>query len=177
MKPIIKNLTLCLLVIASAGLVGCTNRICDYTLLSSKNVDLSKAAQFKRGPNRVTGESLQTIIIFIPTSGAPNMKEAVDKAIESVPGTIALVDGVVYAENWWFIVGQGGYVVEGTPLIDTSLPGASSLLKASHIVSFYDPAAKKQVARAVDATTYNQIKDLARHQDGAALSKLLLALR
>lgn len=177
MKTFIKNLCRCLLVIVGVSLVGCKTRVCDYTLLSSKNVDLSRAAQFKRGPDRVSGESLQTIIIFIPTSGPPNMKEAVDKAIESVPGTVALVDGVVYAENWWFIVGQGGYVVEGTPLIDSSLPGASSFLNAKHIVSFYDPVARKQIARAVDAPTYQHIKDLARRHQQTALSKLLLALR
>jgi hypothetical protein len=173
----IKKLTLFSLLAASVSLVGCTTRFVDYTLLSTKNVDLSKAETFKRGPNRITGEDSQTIIIFIPTSAAPNLKTAIDKAIESVPGAVALVDGVVSVRGWWFIVGENAIIAEGTPLIDPSIPGASAFLKADRIVSFHDPASNQQVARAVDQATFKQIKDLANQHEDAALSKLLLGLR
>jgi len=38
---------------------------------------------------------------------------------------IALVDGVVSARQWWFIIGERVVIVEGTPLVDPSIPGAS----------------------------------------------------
>ena len=61
-------------------------------------------------------------IIFIPT-GTVNIKEALDKAIESTPGCVALLDGVIYSKFWWipYIYGQQSATIEGTPLIDPSL--------------------------------------------------------
>jgi hypothetical protein len=164
-------------VIAGLALSGCTNRFVDYTLLSTKNVDLSKAGTFKRGANRVTGEDGRYIIIFIPTGGAPHLKTAVDRAIESVPGAVGLVDGVVSSRNWWFIIGESAIVVEGTPLIDPSLPGAQTSLRANHMVSFFNPHSRKQEAKAVDKATYQEIKDLIRRHDDAGISKMLLALQ
>ena len=76
---------------------SCTQRILDFTLVSSKNIDMSKAASFVKGNTRVKGVDMVHIIIFIPT-GAINIKEAVDKAIESTPGCVALLDGVIYTK-------------------------------------------------------------------------------
>jgi hypothetical protein len=47
------------------------------------------------------------------------MKQAMDNAIESEAGMVALVDGVVYLKSW--------YQIEGTPLIDSSLLKNSKL--------------------------------------------------
>ncbi|NOU36089.1 MAG: SHOCT domain-containing protein [Kiritimatiellaceae bacterium] len=104
--------------------VGCTTRLVDFTTISTKNVDWSRAATFSRAPVRVEGKDVVHIIVFIPT-GIPNMKEAIDQAIESKPGCVALVDGVVYQKLWWipYIYGQSSFVVEGTPLIDSGLSG------------------------------------------------------
>jgi hypothetical protein len=103
---------------------GCTTRLVDFTAISTKNVDWSKAATFNRSSARVEGKDTAHIIVFIPT-GIPNMKEAIDRAIESKSGGVALVDGVVYSKFWWipYIYGQTSYVVEGTPLIDPALTG------------------------------------------------------
>jgi hypothetical protein len=102
-------------------LSGCSTRVADFTIISSKNIDLSKGMNFKRGSTRVKGEDLKHIII-IPTTH-PNAKEAMDKAIESVPGCVALTDGVLNHNLWWipYIYGQESYEVEGTPLIDPDL--------------------------------------------------------
>ena len=61
-------------------------------------------------------------IIIIPT-GTVNIKEAIDRAIESTPGCVALLDGVIYTKFWWipYIYGQQSATIEGTPLIDPSL--------------------------------------------------------
>jgi hypothetical protein len=101
---------------------SCTNRILDFTLISSKNVDLSRGASFVRGNNRIEGQDKVHWIICFPTKQL-DIKEAIDKAIESTPGCVALLDGVIYTNFWWipYIYGQQTATIEGTPLIDTSL--------------------------------------------------------
>ena len=104
--------------------IGCSRRIMDFTLLSSKNVELTKFPTYQRGNSRVEGVDKKLIIIAFPT-GQPDGKEAIDKAIESIPGAIALLDGVL-TYKWWYIpyiYGEFFYVIEGTPLIDPSLSG------------------------------------------------------
>lgn len=117
-----KPAKLSLLMFAILLLASCTHRILDFTLISSKNVDFSKASTFVRGKNRVEGIDKVHWIIIIPT-GNVTVKEAVDRAIESTPGCVALLDGVVYSNFWWipYIYGQESITVEGLPLIDPSL--------------------------------------------------------
>jgi len=101
------------------ALSGCTsiNRIGDFTIISSKNIDLSRGANFKRGTTRVKGQDMVGTSGFTPAVQA-NMKTAIDRAIESVPGAVALLDGVISQKiTTW----KTGYVVEGTPLIDPAL--------------------------------------------------------
>ncbi len=100
-------LTLCL--------VGCTTRVTDFTIISTKNHSIN-VKESAKGP-RVLGEDMAAMILFIPT-GAPNVKNAVDRAIENAgPGFDALVDGVVNYYYAYFILGASfGYKVEGTPV-------------------------------------------------------------
>ncbi|WP_221412219.1 hypothetical protein [Dysgonomonas sp. 25] len=108
-------------------LSSCTYRIVDFTIISTKNFDLSRAGSFYKGTNRIEGEDKKYIIIIIPT-GIPNMKTAIDNTIEKCPGAVALVDGVVYSKSWWFLLyGEESYIVEGTPLIDPQLAGNEEL--------------------------------------------------
>ncbi|MBL8012206.1 MAG: hypothetical protein JNN05_00015 [Candidatus Omnitrophica bacterium] len=123
------------LILSIFVLTGCTVRLTDFTIISTKNIDLSKASSFERGKTRVEGKDEVSIIIIIPT-GVPSIKEAIDRAIESVPGGIALVDGVISMKQWWFIMGSSSYVVEGTPLIDTTM--ASNQLKSNFMVAKLD---------------------------------------
>lgn len=109
------------LCIIAISVVGCTRRITDFTIISTKNMDLSQTSGFTRGSERVTGEDKASIIVIIPT-GEPDLKEAIDRAIESTPGAVGLVDGVV-RYKWFYIpyiYGETTYEVEGTPLIDSS---------------------------------------------------------
>ena len=101
------------------ALSGCTsvNRIGDFTIISSKNIDLSRGANFKRGTTRVKGQDMVSNSGFTPVV-YPNMKEAIDNAIEGTPGAVALLDGVISQKIAPF---KTGYVVEGTPLIDPAL--------------------------------------------------------
>ncbi|RJR22319.1 MAG: hypothetical protein C4581_01005 [Nitrospiraceae bacterium] len=145
------------------GLTGCTMRLTDFTVLSTKNIDLARVGSLERGKSRVEGDNISFIIIFIPTSlcqtaFADNcLKEAIDKAIESVPGAVALVDGVVYHKGWWFIFGQSGFVVQGTPLIDPTL--ASSQLKSNYIVSNLNDNGEIVSTQYVSKEEYIKLKD------------------
>ncbi|MCX5698956.1 MAG: hypothetical protein NTX01_04585 [Candidatus Omnitrophica bacterium] len=44
-------------VVALSGCVS-VNRIGDFTIISSKNIDLSRGANFKRGTTRVKGQDM-----------------------------------------------------------------------------------------------------------------------
>lgn len=104
---------------ATLALTACSQRMVDFTMISSKNIDLARAAEFQRGSARIRGEDVKPIIILFPM-GEPSAKEAMDNAIESVPGAVGLMDGVI-TSHWWYIpyiYGQFSVEVEGTPLID-----------------------------------------------------------
>lgn len=118
-----KKLTALLLIFVMLN-TGCTIRLFDFTVLSSKNVDLSRMGEYERSGKRVKGKDSAHFIIIIPT-GIPNMKEAIDRAIESVPGAVALVDGVAYSKFFWAILyAQESYIFEGEALIDPDLASA-----------------------------------------------------
>lgn len=136
---------------------GCSQRLIDFTIISSKNMDLSQAASFQRGQSRVKGEDAKHIIIFIPT-GVPNAKEALDRAIESVPGAVALVDGVI-TSHWWYIpyiYGKSWYVVEGTPLINSQV--ASTQPTGHYMVSRLDKDGDVEEFKIVDKSEYIKLK-------------------
>ena len=129
-----------LLVSAALISTSCTQRLMDFTIISTKNVDLSRAGSFVRTGRRVTGEDAKHIIIVFPT-GVPSAKEAVDRAIESVPGGIAIVDGVLTSSFFYipYLVGEQKYVVEGTVLVDPALSkvaaaNAKDAINSHHIV-------------------------------------------
>jgi len=153
-----KNVCVLVLVILFVGVTGCSQRLVDFTIISSKNIDLSQAANFKRGQDRVEGKDVTHIIIFIPT-GVPNAKEALDRAIESVPGAIALVDGVITAHSWYipYIYGRSWYVVEGTPLINPKIVSTKSIDK--YMVSKLDKDGNVKEFKIVDKANYEQLRN------------------
>ena len=95
-------------------LTGCSNRMIDFTVISSKNVRLL-LPDSSLWP-RVDGKHSCPIIVFIPLCRA-NVKEATDRAIENAgPQYDALIDGVVTSNWWYFIYGVTSITVEGTPI-------------------------------------------------------------
>ena len=95
----------------------------DMTIISTKSFELVDMANYEKLPDRVEGEDLSHIIIFIPM-GVPFIKEAIDKAIEETPGCIGLADAVLYLKWFYipFIYGQFRYVLEGTPIVKKGSP-------------------------------------------------------
>jgi hypothetical protein len=86
----------------------------DFTVISSKNVTL-RLPDDAKGP-KVEGKDM---VFCAPYFGMPNLKQAVDKAIESAgPGYDALIDGVVFNKSEFF---KSGYVVTGTPIKTSKL--------------------------------------------------------
>jgi hypothetical protein len=89
--------------------VGCTTRIGDFTVISTKNC----AVAVEKSGQRVEGEDSVHIILGIPT-GTPNLKTAVDNAIQKGGGD-CMIDAVIEA-RWWtaILYGQSGIAVTGT---------------------------------------------------------------
>jgi hypothetical protein len=106
---------------------GCVRTITDFTIVSTKNFDLSRAGEFERYPQVRRGRDVVHWVTIFPLSwtGEPELKPAIDRAIQSVPGGVALVDGRI-REVFWYIpllYGQHSLVAEGTPLVDPKIRG------------------------------------------------------
>ncbi|HEY2455285.1 MAG TPA: hypothetical protein VGI71_22230 [Scandinavium sp.] len=112
-----------ILIIAGALLLsGCTVRVADLTVASSKNYNLN-SMKFAKG-KRVTAEDIYPVILF-PT-GIPNVKTAIDRAIEQDRCAVGLTDMVVSQLNHAFIFGKIGVRVEGNLLLDRSISGCEN---------------------------------------------------
>lgn len=93
---------------------SCNQRLIDFTVISSKNVTL-RLPDDAKGP-RTVGKDMKFC-------GAPQLKAAVDKAIETAgPGYDALIDGVVFQRSEIF---RAGWVVEGTPIKTSKLKSSN----------------------------------------------------
>ena len=113
----VKHLLLALLFIPLIAGCATSHRLTDFTVLSTKNIDASSA---DRQDARASGEDCIWHVLF--SFGRPNMKEAIDRAIEpAVPRADALIDGVLYIETtiYWPlpIIAKQCYRVEGTPIL------------------------------------------------------------
>lgn len=113
------------ILLAVAALVfcmpGCVRTLTDFTIVSTRNVDLSRMAEYKRLSQPRRGRDVVHWVLCFPLSwtGEPELKPAIDRAILSAPGGVALVDGRI-RESFWHILlyGQSSLIVEGTPLVD-----------------------------------------------------------
>ncbi|WP_222939865.1 hypothetical protein [Photobacterium sp. BZF1] len=114
-----KRLSLAAALIATLFASGCTQRVADLTLASSKNVNMNSSG-FVEG-QRVTGTD-QTAVVLFPI-GIPNVEEATDNAIEQHPCAVALNDVVVDYGYFSFLFGSIWYDVEGTLVLDTEKAG------------------------------------------------------
>lgn len=114
------------LLVTMVLLSSCTHRVTDFTIISTRNVPLGKnATTLAKGETRVKADDTTPIILYFPI-GRPDMKEAIDKALEKYHGAVALADGVVYYRHWWFFLfGQNSYIVEGTPIFEAEASAES----------------------------------------------------
>ena len=92
--------------------IGCTQRLGDFTVMSTRNVDLN--ANYVKVENNVIGQDKKSIIIIIPT-GIPNIEAAIDQALKSVDGGALMTDVSLTYKWYWipYIYGEYIYEVEG----------------------------------------------------------------
>lgn len=82
-------------------LSGCTNYDLNFTIISTKKIHFSKAHTFIKGKTRVKGVDKISFILLVP-SGYLDLKEAIGRAIDETPGCVAIVDGNIYHESFYF---------------------------------------------------------------------------
>ena len=93
--------------------VGCTTRLGDLTVVSTRNVTMGKAELSSLPQVRdVTGKSTRYVLLCIPL-GFPHLEDAIDAALDKGNGDL-MVDAVISAEGWWFLVGENSVCVKGT---------------------------------------------------------------
>ena len=80
---------------------GCSVRVADLTLISTKNIDLSNAKLDIRKGKRIKGEDCAIALLGLIPLGIPNLEEAVDDALEKGKGNV-MVDQVSYRKNTYF---------------------------------------------------------------------------
>ena len=98
-----KFLVLVVLLVVAFSFSACTYRLVDFTVISSKNTTVKG----KVG-KRVKGSDGKCVFL-----GVPNMKEAIDRAIQQEPGADALIDGVLYQKVYPY---YQVFEVEGTAI-------------------------------------------------------------
>ena len=97
---------------------GCTRNLGDFTLLTSKNVNLQNfSSEEGESETPVYGEDCAHIICVFPT-GQPTLKEAVDRALESKNAYMLTNVRLKYTFFYIpYIYGQVKYEVKGNPVI------------------------------------------------------------
>lgn len=105
-----------ILILSLTLMVGCTTRVADLTLVSTKNIDLSKATLDIRKGRRVKGEDCTIALLGLFPLGIPNLENAMDDALEKGRGNV-MVDQVTYLSGAYFVLASQSCVrVEGTVL-------------------------------------------------------------
>ncbi|MGO1297036.1 MAG: hypothetical protein ACTMIA_06945 [Vibrio sp.] len=115
---------LCLIgaIVATLVTTGCSTRVADFTIASTKNVNLN-SGDFIKG-KRVTGTDTRAIVL-IPV-GHPNIKEAADDAIEKDHCAVALTDVTTDYSHFALLFGYSRFTVEGDLVIDRNQPGCEN---------------------------------------------------
>lgn len=109
MKRFILSVLAILAIVPAFLLSGCTTRLGDFTIVSTKNYE--RNVEY-RNVGRMEGKDKVLIILGIPL-GSPTIEDAVDDAIEA-GGGVYLANAVIRQGSWFILlIGQTGYTVEG----------------------------------------------------------------
>ena len=112
----VKTILFTFLVFTLGISVGCTVRVADLTLVSTKNIDLNNTHLDARQGKRMKGEDCVVWPLGLIPLGVPNLEEAVDDALEKANGNI-MIDEVTYNKGAYFILASISCIqVEGTVL-------------------------------------------------------------
>ena len=140
-----------ILIFASIILSSCSQDLFNFTIVSTKNIELEKLSSLKKSTEKAKGEDKSSIILFVSTKRI-KIDRAISNTIDEIPGCIALLDGSVYSKFWWipYIYGEQKIVIEATPLIDSSV--SNTLPKYGKI--FLDKKGKVKKIETISATEF-----------------------
>ena len=116
MRKRLTRFTLCLICIGFLlSSIGCSMRLADLSMISTKSVELDKVDIDKLPQTRnVIGKDEVFIFLFFPIPFRYlHLENAIDDALEKGRGDL-LVDAVIRSKSWWFIFGQQSLEVKGT---------------------------------------------------------------
>jgi hypothetical protein len=107
-------------------LPACASRGADFTILSTKNVELSRVdLQNMEFSRNIEASDSRFWFLFIPFGAAPDMEEAVDHCLEQGGGDF-MTSAVVYESAWSVILfsysdirikGDVGNSITGRPIV------------------------------------------------------------
>ena len=98
--------------------------VAKFSIVAPKPVRPAQIASARATRTKARGEDTNHIILIVPLRWRPHdMRVAMQQAIETVPGGIALLDCEVLETKFHipFIYGYYAYVVEGRVLVDPLL--------------------------------------------------------
>jgi hypothetical protein len=94
-------------------LSGCSSRMADLTLVSTKNLGSTNLSLSSKSGKRERAEDCKFSLLGIPF-GIPSLETAVDKALQAGNGTV-MIDEVTEEKTTWVVLGNiNCIVVEGT---------------------------------------------------------------
>jgi hypothetical protein len=131
--------TAIVIALAAVTLTGCVQRVADFTVASTKNMEINHTS-FIKG-SRVTGDDMKAILLL--PLGVPNVKEAADKAIEQDRCSVGLSDVTVEFGFFSFLVGAQWYTVEGDQIIDTAISGCENWVPTPKVVKKVAPTSRR----------------------------------
>lgn len=99
-------------------MTSCTQRLWDFTLVSTDNFDIGDLQRVQLDTNSTEGIDKMQIFCLVPV-GSYSLEDAIQNAIDSIPNCVALYDVSVKEKFWWipYIYGRAKLIVEGKPLI------------------------------------------------------------
>lgn len=99
-------------------LASCSHRSLDFSIISTKRIDLSKGDRFVKMSKRINAVDRSVIITIFPTS-YPSFQQAVEKGLAQAPGAVAIADGTMHERFWWipFIFGRHEIKISGVPIM------------------------------------------------------------
>ncbi len=123
-----KLLVLLVLLTGMFSLMSCTSvkrtPLGRFTIVSTKMVDLSRVATFKKSKSQdFDVDSYKKKSVFLNISDDLTLEDAISKAIDHVPGGVALVDAVIketktVKKGFFTKKRYNGYYITGSVLID-----------------------------------------------------------
>jgi hypothetical protein len=118
---------LSIVLFTSMILTSCSQNLFNFTIISTKNIELEKLSSLEKSYERIKGEDKTSIII--PTRKV-KIDQAISNTIDGIPNCVALLNGVIISKFCYipYIYGEQKTVVEATPLLDRSIAISSKTL-------------------------------------------------